>query len=224
MANVMKQHDKPHSKMRFQMGLMSELGINQIKKNRRKLSKAHPSSGPRPVFSDLKSLGSVSFWNLKSRYYRPYFEKLYLIICRCDSVIGNINRDHLAVDEVDKILETGHQNDEPPNTCLSLRAFLSSSCTFSCWPVWKHIIRKPNAMLEGWSLADLYHRCGKSRSWCRSCPSCNQGWTPQSGKITIEEKVFKSISIKKQVVFLRGSMSRVHLAVRIGIPGFLMNL
>ena len=32
MANVMKQHDTPHSQMRFQMGLMSELGINQIKK------------------------------------------------------------------------------------------------------------------------------------------------------------------------------------------------
>ena len=145
MANVMKQHDKPHSKMRFQMGLMSELGINQIKKNRRKLSKAHPSSGPRPVFSDLKSLGSVSFWNLKSRYYRPYFEKLYLIICRCDSVIGNINRDHLAVYEIDKYWKLA-ANISPKRkklqnevmtllTCLSLRAFLSSSCTFSCWPV-----------------------------------------------------------------------------------------
>ena len=82
-------------------------------------------------------------------------------------------------------------NDDSPNTCLSLRAFLSSSCTFSCWPVC--IIRKSDAELdEAWSLADLYHRCGKSRSWCRSCPSCNQGWKPQSGKITIEEKVFNS--------------------------------
>ena len=120
------------------------------KKNRRKLSKAHPSSGPRPVFSDLKSLGSVSFWNLKSRYYRPYFEKLYLIICRCDSVIGNINGDHLAVYEIDKYWKLA-ANVSPKRkklqnevmtllTCLSLRAFLSSSCTFSCWPVW--IIRK----------------------------------------------------------------------------------
>ena len=147
MANVMKQHDKPHSKMRFQMGLMSELGINQIKKNRRKLSKAHPSSGPRPVFSDLKSLGSVSFWNLKSRYYRPYFEKLYLIICRCDSVIGNINRDHLAVDEVDKILETGHQYLFPQED-------LQDKMTSLLIPV---SLWEPSCLARAHSLADL---CG----------------------------------------------------------------
>ena len=126
---------------------------------------------------------------------------LYLIICRCDRVIGNINRDHLAGDEIDKYWKLA-ANVSPKRkklqnevmtllTCLSLRAFLSSSCTFSCWPVC--IIRKSDAELdEAWSLADLYRRCGKSRSWCRSCPSCNQGWKPQSGKISIEEKVFNS--------------------------------
>ena len=35
---------------------------------------------------------------------------------------------------------------------------------------------------------------------------------------------YKSTSITRQVVFRRGSMSSVDLAVRIGIPGFLMNL
>ena len=42
MANVMKQHDKPHSKMRFQMGLMSELGINQIKKKQEETEQSAP--------------------------------------------------------------------------------------------------------------------------------------------------------------------------------------